>query len=84
MRTDRKWHDAAALSGLFFGGANAAPIEGETSSNAAVLLVLLGVWALLMGLRNLRQLRHKHLVLNREAKDSGTRQMEDPNPETQG
>jgi hypothetical protein len=54
--------------------AHAAPVEGETFSNIAALLVLLGIGALLMGLRNLREMRHKrldqaHRGLNRHIKD---------------
>ena len=45
----------------------AAPIEGELGSNAAALLVLLGIGALLMGLRNLRELRRKRLIPSRES-----------------
>lgn len=45
--------------------AEAAPIAGELGSNAASLLVILGIGALLMGMRNLRQLRHKRLVTGR-------------------
>ena len=49
------------LTALPFGLAYAAPVEGEQSSNIAALLVLLGIGALLMGLRNLREMRHKRL-----------------------
>lgn len=48
------------------GSAMAAPIEGEIGSNLASLLVLLGVWALVMGMRNLRELRHKRLTPQRQ------------------
>jgi hypothetical protein len=41
--------------------AQAAPIEGEVASNAAAILVLLGIWALIGGLRNLREMRHKRV-----------------------
>jgi hypothetical protein len=41
--------------------AQAAPIEGEVASNAAAILVLLGVWALIGSLRNLREMRHKRV-----------------------
>lgn len=51
---------------LGIGNATAAPIEGETGSNLASLLVLLGVWALFMGMRNLRELRHKRLTPERQ------------------
>jgi len=52
-------------TGLATGSAHAAPIEGEMGSNAAVILVLLGVWALILGMRNLRELRHKRLAPER-------------------
>ncbi len=42
--------------------ANAAPLEGGFGSNAAALLVVLGVWAIIMGARNLRDLRHKRMA----------------------
>lgn len=54
-----------AMPGLAIGQANAAPLEGEIGINAALLLMLLGVWAIIMGLRNLHALRHKHLVPER-------------------
>ena len=66
------------------GVAHAAPIEGELGSNAAAVLVLLGVWALIMGMRNLRELRHKRLVLNRGKKGSAADQVEDSGPEAHG
>ena len=43
------------------GAAQGAPIEGESASNAAAILVLLGIWGLLSGLRNLRDVRHKRV-----------------------
>ena len=61
----------AVLPILLAGSANAAPIEGEMRSNLAALLLILGVGALLMGLRNLRDLRHKRLVTNREIPSAG-------------
>jgi hypothetical protein len=59
----KKW--LPATPGLVIGHANAAPLEGEIGINAALLLMLLGVWAIIMGLRNLQALRHKHLVPER-------------------
>jgi hypothetical protein len=41
--------------------AQATPIEGEVASNAAAILVLLGIWALIGSLRNLREMRHKRV-----------------------
>jgi ABC-type nickel/cobalt efflux system permease component RcnA len=61
----RDWRWLPAIPGMQAGHAGAAPIEGEVSSNAAVLLMLLGLWALFMGLRNLRELRHKRLIPDR-------------------
>jgi hypothetical protein len=52
------------------GPAQAAPIEGEVGSNAASLLVLLGIGALLMGMRNLRELRHKRLTPEQHRHDT--------------
>lgn len=51
--------------------AHAAPIEGEAASNAAALLVLLGIWALLMGMRNLRRLRYQRMYPDRSARRGG-------------
>lgn len=48
------WQWLPALPGLALGTANAAPVEGEFASNAAGLLVMLGVLAIIMGIRNLR------------------------------
>ncbi len=69
------------LPGIPMGYAHAAPIEGELGSNAAALLVLLGLWALFMGMRNLRELRHKRLVLNREKGCTGADPVENSSPE---
>ena len=60
QRHDWRW--LPVLTGMPIGQAGAAPIEGEVGSNAAALLVLLGLWALFMGLRNLRELRHKRIL----------------------
>lgn len=60
-----------ALAGGYAVKAVAAPIEGELSSNAAALLMLLGLGALLMGLRNLRELRHKRLTPDRRHAGQG-------------
>ena len=81
MRHKNKW--LWVLPGISMGFAHAAPIEGELGSNAAALLVLLGVWALFMGMRNLRELRHKRLVLNRGAKNPKADQVEDSGSEVQ-
>ena len=43
----------------------ATPVEGDFSINAAALLFVLGVWALLMGLRNLRALRYRPMIPQR-------------------
>jgi len=64
---------------LAAGPIHAAPIEGELGSNAAVLLVLLGLGALLMGMRNLRELRHKRLVPEREP-EKNDHHLENPGP----
>ena len=66
MRSDRHAMKTAMLAALLAGSANAAPIEGAMRSNLAALLLILGVGALLMSLRNLRDLRHKRLITNRE------------------
>ena len=78
MRNDSRGYDFAAVSTLTTGSALAAPIEGEMGSNAAALLLLLGVGALLMGARNLRELRHKRLALNRETGESDTPDTTEP------
>lgn len=43
------------------GAVQAAPVEGEIAGNAAAILVLLGIWALIGSLRNLRDVRHKRV-----------------------
>jgi putative Mn2+ efflux pump MntP len=62
MTKTRAWQGLAALPGLTIGQTFAAPIEGETASNAAAILILLGVWALLMSLRSLRHIRHRRIA----------------------
>lgn len=65
-----KQHIQYGLAGMavaqFAPMVHAAPIDDELGSNAAVLLVLLGVWALLMGVRNLRDLQHRRLIPERQ------------------
>ncbi|MGB5199383.1 MAG: hypothetical protein WBN68_06580 [Sedimenticolaceae bacterium] len=62
MKSTRARQGLAALPGMTIGQTFAAPIEGETASNAAAILILLGVWALLMSLRNLRHIRHRRIA----------------------
>ena len=70
MKKTRDWRGLATLPGLTIGQTFAAPIEGETASNAAAILILAGVWALLMSLRSLRHIRHRRITtdLRRNAK----------------
>ena len=68
---NRKW--LACLSLAAVNPVNAAPIDGEIGSNAAAVLMVLGIWALLMGMRNLRELRHKRLVPARQQRQSARR-----------
>ncbi len=49
---NRQW--LPALPGLTVAPAIAAPMEGELASNTAGLLVVLGVLAIVMGIRSLR------------------------------
>ena len=66
MPNDHGRHWSAILVGLVIAKqTHAAPIEGEFASNAAALLVVLGVWAIFMGARNLRELRHKRMTPER-------------------
>ena len=65
VANNKKYRWLPVASGLTINQAGAAPIEGEIASNAAVLLVLLGLWALFMGMRNLRELRYKRYVRGR-------------------
>ena len=83
MQIKTNWHWLTVLPGLAIGQGHAAPIEGESGSNAAALLVLLGIWALLMGMRNLRELRHKRLVLNRDPQSTSANHPENPRSTTQ-
>ena len=82
IRITSKWHWLLPFIPMGYG--HAAPIEGELGSNAAALLVVLGVWALFMGMRNLRELRHKRLVLNRKKKRGQSQQKDNPHPGTHG
>ena len=58
----RNWPAAMAGPTVVVNQANAAPLEGDIGINAAALLVVLGVWAIIMGARNLRDLRHKRMA----------------------
>lgn len=62
MRHAKLLRTLVGPGGLATSPAYADPIEGEFAMNAAAVLVVLGVWALLMGVRNLRSLRYKHSV----------------------
>ena len=53
----RQW--LPAMLGGFAGPTFANPIEGDAATNAGALLIMLGVIAILLGVRNLRALRHK-------------------------
>ena len=55
----------------------ASVIEGDFSTNAAALLFVLGVWALLMGLRNLRALRYRPTIPRRPKNDAVEQTAED-------
>ena len=55
----------------------AAPDEGDGFRNIAALLVLLGIGVLLMGLRNLRGLRHKRLMHERRRPDNHAKDPEE-------
>jgi hypothetical protein len=46
---------------IYAGAAQAATTDGDMQYNAAVVLGLLGAWAVLMGLKNLRELRYRPL-----------------------
>ena len=76
FRRSRRY-SMATIFALSLGRSEAAPIEGEVSSNAAALLVLLGVWALFMGLRNLRALRYKRLIPQRNYRTSDLQRQRD-------
>jgi len=80
MQSASNWYRLSLFPALGVGPIHAAPIEGELGSNAAVLLVLLGLGALLMGMRNLRELRHKRLVPER-APANNHRHPENPGPD---
>ena len=76
MPNDRNWRWLPALATIAISDAHAAPIEGEMASNAAALLIILGVWAIGMGVRNLRELRYKRLVPDRRDRQSDLRGIE--------
>ena len=70
------------LGGLLVGLATALPahaaeVEGELSVNAAALLVVLGIWALAMGVRNLRAMRYKPLVPQRQPQQDASEPLSD-------
>jgi hypothetical protein len=76
MQQTRAWRGLATLPILNTGQTFAAPIEGEAASNAAAILVLLGVWALLMSLRNLRHIRHRRIAIGTQRKADRTADQE--------
>jgi hypothetical protein len=92
MRTDARenmhnkpnWHWLSPLPGLAVGHVNAAPIEGSLGSNAAALLVLLGIGALLMGMRNLRKLRHKRLTPGRSPRGAAPERQDQADDHKEG
>ncbi len=59
----------ALIAAALASPALATPVEGDFSVNAAALLFVLGVWALLMGLRNLRALRYRPTIPRRRKED---------------
>lgn len=67
MQLARLLRTVGGAGGLAAMPAYADPIEGDLSMNAAAVLVVLGVWALLMGVRNLRSMRYKHTVPSRRS-----------------
>jgi hypothetical protein len=71
IQTYRPITAIALLATTLAAPASATPIEGEFSLNAAALLFVLGVWALLMGLRNLRALRYRPMVPQRRKEETG-------------
>jgi len=73
MQIDSQVLKTGMLLALITGSAHSAPIEGAMRSNLAALLLVLGVGALLMGVRNLRELRHKRLGLGRHTPNAGER-----------
>ena len=77
MTTNEQTRCLALLAGFPAGLAVAAPDEGDGFRNIAALLVLLGIGALLMGLRNLRGLRHKRLMHERRNPDRAAEHPED-------
>ena len=72
-------HQPIALMAITLAApASATPIEGDFGVNAAALLFVLGVWALLMGLRNLRSLRYRPMVPKRRKDETRGQTAEEP------
>lgn len=67
MQTARSIHTLLLPIAVASVSAHAAPTEGESGSYAALILVLLGIWALLAGVRNLRALRYSPIVPRRQS-----------------
>lgn len=63
--------------GLAVGAAQAAQTEGNFAYFVASIPVLLGVFAILLGARNLRTLRHRHAVPEERWSDHRTPAAED-------
>lgn len=58
------------LPGLAVGPTVAAPIDGNSATNAGALLVVFGVFAILLGVRDLRALRHKQNIAQQTQLDA--------------
>lgn len=59
--TMRTWWLSTLGFTINTGVAQAATTDGDMQFNAAVVLGLLGAWSVLMGLKNLRELRYRPL-----------------------
>lgn len=75
----RKW--LPAIAGLATGQVQAAYADGDFAIDVALPLALLGVLAIVMGIRNLHELRYRRLVPGHRSRPRASGAREDDTPD---
>lgn len=73
MPSDRLYRWLPLIPGLAVGPAHTAQNDGVFENLAAAILLVLGLLAILLGVRNLRTLRQKHALPRERRHDPVTR-----------